>query len=272
MSKLKCLNIGCGSKFHPDWENIDLVSYHKEVKAHNVLKGLPYPDNTFHIVYHSQFLEHIPKEEAQSFIAECHRVLRSGGHLRVVVPDLENIVKTYQKQLSQNLTSPTAESETNYDWIMLELYDQVLRQKSGGAMKQFLENHQGKNHAFLTERMGHIGREIQGDVKDESLNSKIKREGITRLLSRKLKGIYHKFTGAILGKKYRLGHFRSQGEVHQWMYDRFSLARLLNNVGFQEIEKHSPFTSSIKDWPKYELDVKENLAFDPTSLFMEARK
>ena len=57
-----------------------------------------------------------------------------------------------------------------------------------------------------------------------------------------------------------------------WMYDRFSLSRLLRQVGFDGIRKLDPFTSDIPDWSRYELDVKEGLPFDPASLFMEARK
>jgi len=59
----KYLNIGCGGKFHKDWTNIDIVSFSPEVKSFNILKGIPFSENTFEAVYHSQVLEHIPTDK-----------------------------------------------------------------------------------------------------------------------------------------------------------------------------------------------------------------
>jgi len=69
-----------------------------------------------------------------------------------------------------------------------------------------------------------------------------------------------------------LDAFRLGGEIHMWMYDRFSLSRLLKNSGFVNILIKNPFESEIPNWNSYELDVKEGLAYDPTSLFVEAKK
>ena len=89
MQKINYLNVGCGKKFHPAWTNVDMASSSPHVEVHNLLHGFPYPDNQFDIVYHSQVLEHVPKDKAPAFVRECLRVLKPGGVLRVVVPDLE---------------------------------------------------------------------------------------------------------------------------------------------------------------------------------------
>jgi hypothetical protein len=57
-----------------------------------------------------------------------------------------------------------------------------------------------------------------------------------------------------------------------WMYDRYSLSKLLLACGFDDVSLKNPFESDIPNWDSYELDVKNGLAYDPTSLFMEARK
>ena len=88
MSKLNYLNVGCGNKYHKQWINVDMASNYPHVKAHNLLKGLPFSDNQFDVIYHSQVLEHFPKDKAADFIRECFRALKPGGILRVVVPDL----------------------------------------------------------------------------------------------------------------------------------------------------------------------------------------
>ena len=69
-----------------------------------------------------------------------------------------------------------------------------------------------------------------------------------------------------------IGEFRMGGEVHMWMYDRFSLSRLLLSCGFRNPTVKNPFESDIPDFGGYELDVKDTVVYDPKSLFMEARK
>ena len=56
------------------------------VITHNLLEPLPLDDGTCSAVYSSNVLEHIPKDKAPAFIAECFRVLVPGGVLRIVVP------------------------------------------------------------------------------------------------------------------------------------------------------------------------------------------
>lgn len=70
----------------------------------------------------------------------------------------------------------------------------------------------------------------------------------------------------------RVGAFRLGGEIHMWMYGRFSLPRHLAQVGFTNIEVVDPFRSRVPDWDIYELDVQDGKTYDPTSLFVKAAK
>ena len=139
MEELKYLNLGCGNKFHKQWVNMDMVSKSERVIVANLLNGIPFPDNHFDVVYHSQVLEHFSKEKSPGFIKECFRVLKQEGIIRVVVPDLENIVNEYKKFLNENIEKSTDISEANYDWIMLEMYDQTVRNYPGGQMADYLK-------------------------------------------------------------------------------------------------------------------------------------
>lgn len=48
----------------------------------DVLKGLPYPDNTFDVIFSSQVFGHLPTpEQCLTAITELHRVLKPGGVL-----------------------------------------------------------------------------------------------------------------------------------------------------------------------------------------------
>ena len=84
------------------------------------------------------------------------------------------------------------------------------------------------------------------------------------------KGIKQIFIRLILPQKdyqyYKVGQFRFGGEIHQWMYDRYSLGRLLERVGFKGIVVRTAATSYVPNWAIYKLDDTTETA----SLFIEA--
>ena len=129
-SEIDYLNLGCGYRFNSQWTNVDFISTGKDVTAHDLTKGVPFANNTFKLVYHSHLLEHFPKTQAESFIRECYRVLKPQGVLRIVVPDLEQIARIYLTAVEKADSSP--EWAANYEWILLELLDQMVRNKRGG--------------------------------------------------------------------------------------------------------------------------------------------
>lgn len=249
----KMLNLGCGNHFHNDWTNIDFVSYDKNVIAHNLLKGIPSNDEEFDVIYHSHVLEHFPKNRAQYFINECHRALKSGGIIRIAVPDLETIAKLYLKNL-ENAYEGSSGAQDNYEWIMLEMYDQVVRTKSGGAMLDFLKQENINNWDFVEKRLGDEANSIRKLCQNQ-INTDIRKKSRT------------KEEELLESAKFRQG-----GEIHQWMYDRYSLKRLLSIAGFTNIEIKSAFDSNIPNWKAYNLDIKDGKVRKPDSLFMEAVK
>jgi len=279
MKKLNYLNLGCGNKYHTDWFNVDMNPRSKEVINANLLKGIPFPDETFNVIYHSQVLEHFPLESALPFMKECFRVLKKGGIIRVVVPDLENIVEEYKKNLDICLENNSDNvAEANYDWIMLELYDQTVRNHIGGKMGKFLDRADLPNEEYVLARTGRVGKRHRDDLKNnqkinESKTNKLRKAFSSfKMFKATIKRIRSKISRKFRTNKYQLGSFRLGGEIHMWMYDRYSLSRLLKKCGFQNISQKDPYNSDIPEWNKYELDVKENLVCDPSSLFMEATK
>jgi predicted SAM-dependent methyltransferase len=260
----RLLNLGCGNRFHKEWSNIDFNSSSEYVKAYNLLEGIPCPDNYFDVVYHNNVLEHFQQCDGKRLIQECFRVLKSHGIIRVVVPDLENIVRCYIENLEKAMMGDH-EAEYNYDWIMLELYDQTVRNYSGGAMAEYLRQDNLTNEKFIFERCGNVVREIRESYLAEKKNKPI-------ILRKRLKVIAKRILHRIVNENYAIGRFRRSGEVHQWMYDRYSLSRLLRNAGFSHIEIKEPFESDIPDWHFYQLDVKDGVVHSPQSLYMEAVK
>ena len=61
----------------------------------NVAKRIPHASGTVDAIYSSHMIEHLPRDGAWAFLLECHRVLRPGGRLRLVVPDLHGLAHQY---------------------------------------------------------------------------------------------------------------------------------------------------------------------------------
>lgn len=90
--------------------------------------------------------------------------------------------------------------------------------------------------------------------------------------------LYQRFAPRLLlGKKAAqaldIGLFRLGGEVHQWMYDRFSLEQTLRNAGFADPVRQTAWESAVPNWSDFSLDtLPDGTIRKPDSLFMEATR
>jgi ubiquinone/menaquinone biosynthesis C-methylase UbiE len=71
------------------------VDWDRRIVLHNLTTRFPWPDSSVDVVYSSHTLEHFRKEDGRAFLKECHRVLRTGGIIRIVVPDLRVTIMEY---------------------------------------------------------------------------------------------------------------------------------------------------------------------------------
>ena len=71
------------------------MDWNEKIYLHNLDKTFPWPDSSVDAVYSSHTLEHFSREDGRRFLTECHRVLRKGGIIRIVVPDLHHDVVEY---------------------------------------------------------------------------------------------------------------------------------------------------------------------------------
>ena len=255
------LNLGCGSKIHRDWINIDFDPSLKDVWKHNLLKKLPFDDNSIKYIYNSHLLEHFPESDGIRFLKECFRLLQKGGIVRIVLPDLENIINTYVDLIKNKDQFGKAEFSRLHHWLIIELFDQLIREYPGGMMKENIMIKDPVLSDFISKRIGNIITvENQSVSHKRPLSFRIKRKLIKTLLT---KDEY---------KAYNIGLFRNSGEIHKWMYDKYSLSELLFETGFSVVEIKDPYLSNIPDWEKYLLDVRDNEVLQPNSLYVEAIK
>lgn len=273
---MKYLNIGCGYHYinSEEWVNLDFSKTGEVVIASNLLSGIPFGDNYFDLVYHSHVLEHFSKDDGIKLIQECYRVLKPGGIIRIAIPNVESIVREYISiidKLSKDIDNQILQE--NYEWIMLEMYDQTVRNKVGGKMAEFLNRPILKDENFIYKRIGSPAVKARIDIKQKEEFPRVKgRWTLKKIIFR----IKNKIKLMILGldnmKYVTIGKFRLGGEIHQWMYDRISLTILLKNTNFTSIEEKDGFNSYIKNWADYELDGKDGKLRKADSFFIEGIK
>ena len=278
MSDKNLLNIGCGETVHPEWVNIDVVASVPGVLAYDVRRGLPYADCTFDACYCSHMLEHVTKDQAKVIVEDTYRILKEGGVIRLVVPDLEQIVRHYLRSL-EDVASGHSRREPDYDWMMLELFDQTVRGSPGGEMKSYLTNPALSNKGFIVSR---IGMEAERVWKSSMLPrgariwSRLKTKKPAWFMNQLRIELACFFVMVIAGmgakKSFREGLFRDSGEIHRWMYDRFSLKRLLTKAGFTDVRLCRADESGIPSFNSYGLDLLDGMIRKPDSIYMEAVK
>lgn len=265
------LNLGCGDRFHPDWTNLDFNSNDPHVRVYDLAKGLPFSDSAFEVVYLSHVLEHFSESAGLNLVRECHRVLRGKGIVRVVVPDLEQIATLYLQELSKVETGATDDSSA-YDWMRLELFDQMVREKPGGEIAEFIQRADTNALGLARERLGGEMERIRS-----SFDSAKRRQTPTGAKNRGLSRLQRKLLRLMGGpdaiSAYDAGRFRLSGEVHLCMYDGFSLARALERAQFRESRSVQADESSIPDWTSFNLDTEpDGRIYKPDSLYMEATR
>ncbi len=90
------LNLGGGLNCHPNPEYENYISVdldppdHGWAVKHDIRNPIPLPDHSVTRIHSEDFFEHISKEEIKELLAECYRLLKPGGRLRISVPDYKN--------------------------------------------------------------------------------------------------------------------------------------------------------------------------------------
>ena len=262
------LNVGCGSVFHPDWENIDVVPFTESVRQVDATKRLPYQSGAFDFVYASHVLEHIAPHQVGDFLDEIRRVLADDGIARFVVPDLEQIAKGYLEAL-QEAKSGSSAAKLKHRWMTIELIDQLARQyPDGGEMTRFLLQEGDEGFRVAEKRLGY---EISNSPMPDGNQSK--KHWIISAASDPLFSNEQIFKRRDAMTKEQIGEFRCGGEVHLWMYDSVSLGALLEENGFRQPAVCRADESEFPRFRSYELDtLPDGSARKPDSLYIEARK
>lgn len=254
------LNLGCGRRRHPDWTNADLVPAGPDVLAVDLRRPLPFAAATFTAAYASHVIEHLVPVEAHRLLREIHRVLAPGGVVRIVVPDLEGIVRAYLASLDAAALGGE-DARWWHRWMGVELLDQLVRRRPGGLMRRWWSCDPIPCRERIEARLG-----SEATAAMAAIAAARRREEAAPVVADEI--LLAEPPGPAAAAR-----FVSHGEPHQWMYDRVSLADLLASAGFVEPRQVGPTESRIPGFAAFGLDADSaGTPHKPDSLFMEATR
>lgn len=99
-----CLHLGCGPRRLEGWINIDIAPNRPMPDILlDLEKGLPLPDSTVDYVYSEDLIEHLDWEKGRYLLSDCSRVLKSGGVMRILTPDLQAFALDYINESQDTL-------------------------------------------------------------------------------------------------------------------------------------------------------------------------
>lgn len=268
------LNFGCGARYSPGWENIDFYSPGPEVRRVNLVRGFPYPDGSFEAVYSSHVLEHFTKRQCFEMLRECFRVLRPGGVVRVVVPDLGVTIDEYQR--IRGMADSDPDKAGRYRWIMIELLDQLVRTERNGewgrTLRQIDDDAWRPVAGYVRERL-QLGSEPVVSPPKTTLRTKLK--GFRQKISSRAVYWWLRVVRMLVPSSLRPFVFVNTGvgEKHLWMYDEYGMRTMLSDAGFVDISRMTYDRSAIPGFAEDYLDCnRDGSQYKSLSLYMEARK
>jgi SAM-dependent methyltransferase len=146
MSVTRNLQLGCLASAPASWENTDVTPHifvaripgaarllrsvglmsaeryaeHRagvfaRIRYLNAAKRFPFQDQSFDNVFSCHMLEHLYRDEAEQCVREVRRVLKPGGVFRVVVPDLDLLVRAYDERHPEGLLQKVYENTQRFD-------------------------------------------------------------------------------------------------------------------------------------------------------------
>lgn len=93
---IRCLQIGSGPKHLDGWLSTDLNPRDEDTIFLDVTERFPFPEDCLDMVFGEHLIEHVSWRDGQRVLAECRRVLRPGGVLRLATPDAARLIDLYR--------------------------------------------------------------------------------------------------------------------------------------------------------------------------------
>lgn len=92
------INLGSGHWKFESWVNVDLDLDSLPDVCVDLAGGLPFRDGCADFMHTEDFIDQLDLLQAGRFLRECHRILKPGGVIRILTPDVEQLTRLYLHQ------------------------------------------------------------------------------------------------------------------------------------------------------------------------------
>jgi len=89
------INLGSGHWKLPGWINVDLDPASLPDVCADLSAPLPFRDACADYMHTEDFIDQLDLDAARDFLRDCHRVLKPGGVIRILTPDVEQLARLY---------------------------------------------------------------------------------------------------------------------------------------------------------------------------------
>lgn len=97
-SEPRIVNLGGGANISDRWLTADMDP-RADVYV-DISRPLPFPDQSVDVIYLEEVIEHVPRTTGIRLLAECHRILKPGGALRLTTPCLDLFAAQFDGSIS----------------------------------------------------------------------------------------------------------------------------------------------------------------------------
>jgi SAM-dependent methyltransferase len=138
------------------------VRFSSDVRYGNIVKGLPIESATVDGVYCSHVLEHLARDDMMVALSNTLRILRPGAPFRLVVPDMESMVRRY------------LDDQLDADELVTELgmglksggFKRKIRSILGNSRHNWMWDERSLSEALRTAGFAGVRRAERGDSGD----------------------------------------------------------------------------------------------------------
>jgi len=108
-NEVRKVHVGCGANILNGWLNLDywsrwkIYSYVQPVSVSHIdaTGAFPFKNDEIDYVFSEHMIEHITFPQGMNMLAECYRILKPGGKLRISTPDLSFLIDLYKSEKSE---------------------------------------------------------------------------------------------------------------------------------------------------------------------------
>jgi predicted SAM-dependent methyltransferase len=89
------INLGSGHWKLKGWVNVDIDHGSRPDVLADLSSDLPFRNACADFMHTEDFIDQLDLDGAAAFLRECHRILKPGGVLRVLTPNVEKLCRMY---------------------------------------------------------------------------------------------------------------------------------------------------------------------------------